>query len=175
MFRGEFRLQIPLRQIRSIEARSGELHVQYAEAAAVFELGPAAEKWAFKILHPKSLLDRLGVKQGARVAVLGIREASFLRDLAACAAEVSARQPKKDTDVIFFAAEDLDTLKRLGGQRAFLKPDGAVWVVYPKGQKAITENDVLAAIRRAGFVDVKVARFAETHTALKAVIPVKQR
>ena len=174
IFRGEFGLKIPLRQIRSIEARAGELHVQSAEGAAVFELGPAAEKWAFKILHPKSLLDKLGVTQGARVAVLGILDASFLRDLAACA-EISARKAKKGTDIIFFAAEDSDALRQLAGQRVFLKPDGGIWVVYPKGQKHITENDVLAAIRKAGLVDVKVARFSDTHTALKAVIPVKQR
>ena len=42
----------------------------------------AAEKWALKIRYPRSLLDKLGVKPGARIAVLGSFEPYFLADLA---------------------------------------------------------------------------------------------
>jgi hypothetical protein len=48
-------------------------------------------------------------------------------------------------------------------------------VVYPKGQKHITEAGVFAAGKQAGLVDVKVASFSATHTALKFVIPVDRR
>ncbi len=51
----------------------------------------------------------------------------------------------------------------------------ALWIVYPKGQKCITENDVLSAGRKAGMKDVKVVGFSPTHTALKFVIPLSQR
>ncbi len=51
----------------------------------------------------------------------------------------------------------------------------ALWVVYPKGMKHITENDVLAAGRKCGLKDVKVVAFSVTHTALKFVIPVAKR
>jgi hypothetical protein len=47
--------------------------------------------------------------------------------------------------------------------------------VYPKGQKQITENDVLGAGRKSGLKDVKVVGFSPTHTALKFVIPVESR
>jgi hypothetical protein len=40
-----------------------------------------------------------------------------------------------------------------------LKRNGAIWVVYPKGKKEITEIGVLKAGRQAGLVDTKVARF----------------
>jgi hypothetical protein len=56
-----------------------------------------------------------------------------------------------------------------------LKGAAALWIVYPKGQKDITENDVLAAGRKAGLKDVKVVGFSPTHTALKFVIPVARR
>ena len=56
-----------------------------------------------------------------------------------------------------------------------MQPDAALWIIYPKGIREITENDVIAAIRAAGLKDVKVASFSATHTALKAVIPVAQR
>jgi len=50
-----------------------------------------------------------------------------------------------------------------------------MWIVYPKGQKHITEEDVLGAGRKAGLVDVKVVGFSATHTALKFVVPVSSR
>ncbi len=56
-----------------------------------------------------------------------------------------------------------------------MKGAAALWIVYPKGQKQITELDVLAAGRRAGLKDVKVVGFSPAHTALKFVIPVSSR
>jgi hypothetical protein len=50
-----------------------------------------------------------------------------------------------------------------------------LWIVYPKGQKSITENDVIAAGRKTGLKDVKVVGFSATHTALKFVIPLDTR
>ena len=66
------------------------------------------------------------------------------------------------------SSPDLDRLSEI---RAKLKPAGAVWVVYPKGVKTITQEEVMRATKLAGLVDVKVAAFSKTHTALKAVIP----
>jgi hypothetical protein len=56
-----------------------------------------------------------------------------------------------------------------------LKRNGGIWVVYPKGQSDITESDVLKAGRQAGLVDTKIARFSDTHTAHKFVIPLARR
>jgi hypothetical protein len=56
-----------------------------------------------------------------------------------------------------------------------LKGAAALWVVYPKGQKQITENDVIAAGRKSGLKDVKVVGFSATHTGLKFVVPVEKR
>jgi len=174
IFRGEFRLKIPFQEIRSAEVKGGELHVKSALAAAVFELGPQAEKWAFKIRNPKSLLDKLGVKEGSRVAVLGVRDEPFLAGLAARVPD-AAKRKVKDADLIFLAAEGPAALGQLGLLEGFLRRDGGIWVVYPKGRKDINENDVRAAGKAAGLVDVKVAGFSETHSALKLVIPVANR
>ena len=57
----------------------------------------------------------------------------------------------------------------------FLKRDGAIWVIRPKGHADISERDVMKAGKTAGLVDVKVVRFSETHTAEKFVIPVARR
>jgi hypothetical protein len=56
-----------------------------------------------------------------------------------------------------------------------VKGAAALWIVYPKGQKSITENDVITAGRKTGLKDVKVVGFSSTHTALKFVIPLDKR
>jgi hypothetical protein len=56
-----------------------------------------------------------------------------------------------------------------------MKNAQALWVVYPKGKKDITEIDVISAGRKAGLKDVKVVGFSATHTALKFVLPIEKR
>ena len=82
IFRGEFRLAIPRKAITEVDATDGTLRVTFPDGTARFELGPAAAKWADKIRNPPSLLDKLGVKPGMRVAVLGVHDESFLAQLA---------------------------------------------------------------------------------------------
>ncbi len=48
-------------------------------------------------------------------------------------------------------------------------------IVYPKGQKTITESTVRTAGLKAGLTDIKVVGFSATHTALKFVIPKAKR
>lgn len=175
IFRGDFRLKIPFQQMKSVSAAKGELHVQFPEGTVSFHLGPQADVWAQKILHPKSFLDKLGVKAGAEVCVLGIRDAEFRRQLGERISKFAGKRPRKNSDLIFFAAEQTGDVARLKGLAHYLKKNGAVWVVYPKGQPHITEADVMAAGKNAGLVDVKVVSFSAAHTALKLVIPVFRR
>ena len=56
-----------------------------------------------------------------------------------------------------------------------LSRDGAIWIVRPKGSKELPEAAVRSAARGAGLVDIKTARFSDTHTADKYVIPLDRR
>jgi len=152
------------------------LRVTFPDGTAVFELGPTAAKWAEKIRNPPSLLDKLGVKDGMRVSVVGVDDESFLGELTKRTSSVTRRTPKKDTDIIFFAADAVADLTRLVKLRDYLTPAGAIWVIHTKGKGAAFKDvDVFAAAKRAGLVDVKVASFSATHTAEKLVVPVKSR
>ena len=77
----------------------------------------------------------------------------------------------KTSDPVPF--EILET--RLEKLKASLKPDGALWIIRPKGRPEISERATMAAGKAAGLVDVKVVGFSPTHTAEKFVIPVGQR
>lgn len=175
LFRGDFRLKIPFSSITSIKAANGELRVQTPDGSAVFFLGPLAEKWCDKILHPKSRLEKLGVKAGAKVSLLGKFDAEFLTELGALTKAFSKNKVTADSELIFFAADSKQDLTALSKISKSLKGAAALWIVYPKDQKHITENDVLASGRKTGLKDVKVVGFSPTLTALKFVIPLSSR
>jgi len=123
----------------------------------------------------RSLLDKLGVKPGQRITVLGVDDAAFLRDLAARAQDFQREAPQTGASLIFFGAENVKDLQRLKTLSRSIQRNGGIWVVYPKGQKHIREADVRAAGKSAGLVDNKVCGFSGTHTALRFVIPLARR
>lgn len=121
------------------------------------------------------LIDKLGVKPGQRIAVLGVESAEFLKDLDARVPEYSRGKRLAEADLVFFSAEARGDLTRLESLGRSIRKNGAVWVVYPKGQTHIREIDVIAAGKEAGLTDNKVCSFSATHTALRFVIPITKR
>jgi hypothetical protein len=123
----------------------------------------------------KPLVDKLGVKPEHRVAVLGVSDPAFLRALMERAADVYVDRRRAGLDMIVMGVVDRSGLRRLRTQRDFIAPNGAVWVVWPKGSKAVNENDVRDVALASGLVDVKVVSFSPTHSALKLVIRLTDR
>jgi hypothetical protein len=175
IFRGDFRLSVPLKEVRAVEAGAGQLRVVFAGGEVALDLGRLAEVWAEKIRSPKGRLDKLGVRPDSRVGLLAIREEAFRDELRRRTEAVVEGHPDRDCDLVFLGVDSGPDLEQVASLAAALGDQAALWVVYPKGQKALTENDVLAAGRAAGLKDTKVVRFSETHTALKFVIPLKRR
>ena len=124
------------------------------------------------------LLDKLGVRPGARVAIVGgvDPDGVFRELLADRTSDVTLGQPAPDTDLVFLAADSTADLAALADLRTRIKPAGGVWVVSRKGKAAtLRDVEVMAAAREAGLVDNKVVSFSETHTSLRLVIPVADR
>lgn len=126
-------------------------------------------------LAERPRLVKLGVKPGQRISVLGIDERGFEEEMAAAGADVSAGL-RKDSDMIFFAANDPDDLERIRELRPYIKPDGAIWVVRRKGKDAVLkETDVIDAGLAARMVDNKIVAFDDTHGAMRLVIRLVDR
>jgi len=180
IFRGDFRVKIPFATIQSVKVIDGELQLRTPEGLATFLLGAStAQKWRQKILHPKSRIEKLGIKPGTRVSLIGFenQDEEFVKEIESTKAVMTSaeNEPMKDCDCIFLR---IDTKKQLAQVAKIAKEMlGAValWVIYPKGQQHITEGDVLSAGRKVGLTDIKVVGFSPTHTALKFVIPVNKR
>jgi hypothetical protein len=127
-------------------------------------------------VYTTPLLDKLGVKPGSRVAIVGVEDDDFRAQVATRTADVTDGPPKPDTDLVFLAADSIEELMRIGELRASIRPNGAIWVVSRKGKAAtIRDVDVIDAAKAARLVDNKVASFSATHTALRLVIPVALR
>jgi hypothetical protein len=171
LFRGRERLKILFRDLSGVTAAGGVLRLEWGGERADLELGAAAEKWAQKILHPPSLLDKLGVKAGATVRIQGTFDAEFSRELKAAGVKASGKM----ADLIFLAAAGTADLTRITGLARKLQPAGGLWVIYPKGVERIREIDVIEAGRAAGLKDTKVVSFSSTHTGLRFTIPLAAR
>jgi hypothetical protein len=136
---------------------------------------PSKPRPAERDYSHRLLIDKLGVKPGQRISIVGVEDANFLAELAPRVSDYSRGELLKASDLIFFSAENVKDLERLKSLAKSMQSNGAIWVVYPKGQKHIREIDVIAAAKSAGLVDNKVCSFSPTHTALRLCVPVANR
>lgn len=176
LFRGDIRFRIAFTEIRSVAVEGDALVLCTARGQATLALGArAAAAWARKIEHPPSLLDKLGVKAGLRVGLVGFKDAELPEPLEGRDVEVVRGRALRDCALLLVAVTGPADLERLPAWRQAIRRDGGIWTVYRKGVKAFGENDVRAAARQHGLVDVKVAAWSATHSALKLVIPKAER
>jgi hypothetical protein len=123
----------------------------------------------------KSRIEKLGVKPGHDVLVLGVEEdRAFMKELRDRGARVRSAGGGA-ADVIFAAFAHRRDLRRLAALVARLQPNGMLWTLRPKGSKDLTEREMMQAGQDAGLVDVKVVSFSDRLTAEKFVIPLSAR
>jgi hypothetical protein len=130
----------------------------------------ARDKSADRFKH-RTRLEKIGVKPEWRASVVSVGDPEFLRELRGAV----VGRTLENSDAIFFGAIDAKELVRLAVLKRSLKPNGALWVIRPKGRPEISERAVMDAGKAAGLVDVKVISFSDTHTGEKFVIPLAQR
>ena len=124
----------------------------------------------------RPLLDKLGVRADSRVALIGAFDDAFRNLLVDRTPFVEEGSPGESVDLIVMTADSLDELVQLRELRARIVSNGAIWIVSRKGKQAtIRDTDVIAATLDAGLVDNKVVSFSDTHTALRAVIRLRDR
>jgi hypothetical protein len=138
---------------------------------------PATDACADPGRPPRTRLDKLGVKDGTRLVVLDPDhlldgDGDFDAELATRAVR---RLPEGPADVVVWSLDEVADLARLPSLIDWIFPAGALWAVWVRGRKALNGNHVREAALNAGLVDVKVARFSETRSALKLVVPRAKR
>lgn len=124
--------------------------------------------------NSKPLLDKMGIRTGMRVSVIGVDDPDFLAGLKKRTGDF-ASSLAPESDAIFVAINSPADLDRLAALKASIKRDGMIWAVFQKGQKEFNRNHILQGGLAAGLVDVKVVRFSNTHSASKFVIRKAER
>jgi hypothetical protein len=124
----------------------------------------------------RPLLDKLGVKPGSRIAVVDLDDAGFLALLRGRTSDVVKGRPRGPVDLVFMGASELKDLERIKNVKGWIEPNGAIWVVRPKGGRSeIRDTDVIEAGLAAGLVDNKIASFSDTHGAMRLVFRLRDR
>ena len=182
VFRGDVRVRAPLDLLTNVRASDGVLSFRYGGEELALRLGAQAPRWADRILHPPSRLDKLGVKTGQRVCVVGLDDAAFLKELTLRGAIVTSNRTVEGADMVFFFCPARADLRRLPAMARAIDPAGAIWVLWPKGGSArrgagevMREQDIRDVMDGPGLVDVKVVSFSDALSGLKLMIRRERR
>lgn len=121
------------------------------------------------------LPKKLGIRDGGKSAILNAPP-GYAKSLGV----KMASELKSDHDFIqFFTKSRAELEKQLPRLRKSIKPDGMIWISWPKKSSKvptdITEDIIRETALPLKLVDVKVCAVDETWSGLKLVIPVKQR
>jgi hypothetical protein len=128
------------------------------------------------VASTRPLLDKLGVKPGAKVAIVNMNDDSFVALLHTRTQDIVKGKPSTPGDLVFFGAETPQDLSRISEMTDWIEPSGAIWVIRTKGGRdALRDTDVIAAGLTAGFVDNKIASFSDTHGAMRLVFRLRDR
>jgi hypothetical protein len=123
------------------------------------------------------LLQKLGVKPGARVALVDAPE-GFALALPSEAKLVDGKAREVDV-IVWFVTARAAFAKKLASMSARLQPAGGLWIAWPKKASGVatdmTENVVREVALPTGLVDNKVCAIDDTWSGLRLVVRVENR
>lgn len=127
-------------------------------------------------VHPShTVIDKLGVTGTMRVALVGVTDevlAGLIRD---ATPNVMTAVPREPVDLVLYQVDGVFALRRIAELASAIKRDGALWVLWPRGEDGIRQSHVQQAGRDVGLVDVKVASTSGRLSGLKFVYRLKDR
>lgn len=128
----------------------------------------------------RSLVDKLGIKAGTRIAILNAPR-GYRATLGRLPAGVTVAVNTRGTlpFIHFFAVSRSVLESRFPALIRALEPAGALWISWPKQASGVptdlTEDVVRAIALPTGLVDVKVAAIDAVWSGLKLVRRLKNR
>jgi hypothetical protein len=122
---------------------------------------------------PRSLADKLGIKDG--MAILPVGAPKNYRALLGIDAKFLTKPPRDGADFVHLFVTSLAELdKQLPRARQAMKAEGMLWVSWYKQAAKIptdvTENLIRARALKTDLVDVKVCAVSDVWSGLKLVV-----
>ena len=128
----------------------------------------------------KPLIKKLGIKEGYSIAVLDPPDDhwNLLGRLPASVVVTGPGDSELDSAHVFVTAK-ADLERHLPGIKDHVKPQGMIWVSWPKKSSGVstdlTENVIRDIALATGLVDVKVCAVDQTWSGLKLVTRLEDR
>jgi hypothetical protein len=121
---------------------------------------------------------KLGIKPGARVALLGAPDGFELGELPD-GVSVKRRAGGKVDVIVTFHTRRAELERRLPALRAMMEPSAGLWIAWPKRASRV-ETDITEDVLReialpTGLVDNKVCAVDATWSGLRLVIRLQHR
>ena len=120
----------------------------------------------------RDVVDKLGVKPGHAVAVVG----SCDPRLEARVLERTGRGPAEPDEladvVLIWADAATDAVSTLQEWKARIEPNGGIWLLTPKRTQPgyVDQTELIEAGKEAGVVDNKICSVSDTTSAMRFVI-----
>lgn len=117
----------------------------------------------------RGVCDKLGVRAGMRVALVGVDDPDLPRLVGERTQKTSVMTPHAPVDMVIYQADGTFALQRLGELSRSVTEGGALWVLWPRGQEHIRQSYVQRAGAATGLVDIKMASVSDRLSGLKFV------
>ena len=151
-FSGPFRVRLDFAACGSIDVDGPRLRFETADGVLSLDLGEReAARWLDRIQNPPSLGQKLGLRPGQAVRVIG--------QLPPIGVPTVAK-----ADLVLLAIDLPGGLDDIDACAASMEPGQDVWIFFEKGRKDVTGADVILRGRAAGVTDTKVCRVSEGKT-----------
>jgi hypothetical protein len=163
-FRGALRGTFGFAELKQVRCEADSLIAETKQGTLRLMMGAReAALWLKKIQNPPSLADKLGLKAGVLYASMGRRDAEMAAELSASASTKSTPAKAKLVFVCMLEHADLAQFDKASSS---LSDGAALWVVRAKGKDAaLSEADLMAAAKRAGWAPTKTARWSDMRAA----------
>ncbi len=165
ILRGGRKARWPLNVLSEVSVDGDWLAFTSPDGPVALRLGARdAASWARKMTTPPpSLADKLGLKPGARVQVIGEIEDPALEAAVAGHLALAA-----EATLSLAVVESQAALNAALSAHAALPADAHIWIANVKGPKSpFGENAVRTAMRAAGYMDNKTAAVSDRLAATR--------
>lgn len=163
--------RVPYTDVTEVWQFGHFVHIRFPGGEARLDMGDhrRATRWAHKMEAAPSPLEAIGAKRGDLVAVMGLPESWLARLVRSRKLAAAKEAPGHDgpVDVLVVGIGDRRSLTSLASVLRHLRTGGALWVVYPRDDRDIDTDDVLAAGRALLLVDVLELQVSARQAALK--------
>jgi DUF3052 family protein len=120
----------------------------------------------------RSVLDKLGVRPGDAVALVGPAEAGLRAQVLDRVGRDLAAEDEPADVVLVWADATTDAVETLSAWKQRIEPSGGIWLLTPKRSQPgyVDQTELIEAGKLAGVVDNKICSVSDTTSAMRFVI-----